>query len=77
MRKVEWSDLSKGKRRLAIKAGVAAAIFGVIMLIDLKRRPADQIRGPKWAWVPLAFVDFIGPIVYFVYGRRRQGSCCS
>ena len=76
MGKTKWSDMSRGKRRLVIKAGVAAAIMGVIMLIDLKRRPADQIRGPKWLWAPMAFVDFVGPIAYFCCGRRRQGSCC-
>ena len=56
--KTQWSDLSM-RNRLVIKAGVAAAIMGIVMLIDLKRRPADQIRGPKWLWTPMAFVDFL------------------
>ncbi len=70
MDKTQWSDLSM-RNRLVIKAGVAAAIMGIVMLIDLKRRPADQIRGPKWLWTPMAFVDFLGPILYFAHGRRR------
>jgi len=38
------------------------------MLVDLKRRPADQIRGSKWLWRPLAFVNLVGPVSYFAWG---------
>ena len=43
-------------------------------LIDLKRRPAEQIKGSKRMWTALAFVNIIGPLAYFAFGRRRQGS---
>ena len=26
----------------------------------------------KWMWSALAFVDIIGPLAYFAFGRRRQ-----
>jgi hypothetical protein len=73
MAKQKWSDLSKGRRRLIIVAGAAEAALKVAMLIDLKRRPADQIRGSKWLWAPLAFINLMGPLSYFAVGRRRQG----
>ena len=41
----------------------------------IKRRPASQIRGPKWLWVPVVtVVNSAGlvPISYFVFGRRPQ-----
>jgi hypothetical protein len=72
MAKQKWSDLSKRKRRLIVVAGVAEAGLKVAMLIDLRRRPADQIRGPKWLWTPLAFVNLVGPVSYFAFGRRPQ-----
>jgi hypothetical protein len=72
MAKQKWSDLSKGKRRLIIVAGAAEATLKVAMLIDLKRRPADQVRGAKWLWAPLALVNLVGPLSYFAVGRRRQ-----
>ena len=71
MAKQKWSDLSERTRRLIVVAGVAEAALKVAMLIDLKRRPADQIRGPKWLWRPLALVNLVGPISYFAWGRRR------
>ena len=69
-----WSDLSEGTRRLIIVTAVAESILKGAALIDIKRRPADQIRGPKWLWVPVvAVVNSLGivPISYFLFGRRR------
>ena len=70
----QWSDLSQRTRRLLIGAGVAEGILKVAALIDLKRRPATQVRGPKWIWATvLAVVGSAGvlPISYFVFGRRE------
>ena len=69
--KQKWSDLSQSKRRLIVVAGVAEAALKVAMLVDLKRRPAEQVRGSKWLWRPLAFVNLVGPVSYFAWGRRR------
>jgi hypothetical protein len=66
-----WSDLSEGTRRLIIVTAVVESILKGAALIDIKRRPADQIRGPKWLWVPVVAVVGIVPISYFVFGRRR------
>jgi hypothetical protein len=70
----QWSDLSQRTRRLLIGAGVAEGMLKVAALIDLKRRPATQVRGPKWIWATvLALVGSAGvlPISYFVFGRRE------
>ena len=75
MAKKKWSDLSKRKRRFIVVAGVAEATLKAAMLFDLKRRPADKIRGSKWMWTPLAFVNLVGPVSYFAIGRRRQVEC--
>ena len=43
----------------------------ITALVDLVRRP--QTRGPKWAWVlVIVLINFIGPIVYFVAGRKDE-----
>jgi hypothetical protein len=73
----QWSQLSKRNRRLLIAAAVAEAILKVAALIDIKRRPASQIRGPKWVWAAVvAVVSSAGvvPVSYFVFGRRQSGS---
>lgn len=72
MAKQKWSDMSSRTRKLIIVAGVIEAGLKVAMLIDIKRRPANQVRGPKWLWRPLTFVNFVGPVSYFAFGRRRR-----
>ncbi|HLO10851.1 MAG TPA: PLD nuclease N-terminal domain-containing protein [Pseudoneobacillus sp.] len=46
-------------------------ILIVVAIIDLVR--IDQTKGPKWLWVIIIlFVNIIGPILYFVIGRRNN-----
>ena len=69
-----WSDLSDRSRRLIIAAAIAEAILKTAVLIDLKRRPASQIRGSKRMWLVAAVLvnsAGIGPLSYFVFGRRH------
>jgi hypothetical protein len=73
----QWSDLSERTRRLVMITAIAEGILKVAALIDLKRRPASQVRGPKWLWATvLAIVGSAGvvPVSYFVFGRRRPQS---
>ena len=45
------------------------AIFALIHLI---RHPQVRI-GNKWIWIPvILFLQFLGPILYFVIGREEQ-----
>ena len=69
----KWSDLSK-RSRMLILAGVAAeASLKVAAAIDLKRRPASQIRGSKWKWAASLIPGTAGmaPLAYFFFGRKR------
>ena len=68
-----WSDLSPRTRKLIIVTGVAEAGLKAAAAIDIRRRPADQIRGPKWAWLVGLLVNTAGlvPLSYFFCGRRR------
>jgi hypothetical protein len=70
----QWSDLSERTRRLLTTAAVAEGILKLVALIDIKRRRASQIRGPKWMWATMvAVVSSAGvvPISYFIFGRRQ------
>jgi Phospholipase_D-nuclease N-terminal len=70
----QWSDLSERSRGLIIAAAVAEGSLKVAALIDIKRRPASQIRGRKWIWaVVVVIVNSFGaaPLSYFIFGRRR------
>jgi hypothetical protein len=70
-----WSDLSGRTRKLLAIATVAEGILKLVALIDLKRRPASQVRGPKWVWVTVMTVISsagVVPFSYFLFGQRRQ-----
>jgi len=72
-----WGDLDESTRKLIIAVAVAGGILKLAALIDIKRRPASQIRGPKWLWAPVvAMVNSAGvmPISYFVFGRGQPRS---
>ena len=75
--KKKWSDLSTRMRRLIIAGAAGEGLLKVAALIDIKRRPASQIRGPKWLWATaMAVVGSAGilPISYFLFGRRQGPS---
>jgi hypothetical protein len=71
--KKKWSGRSKRSRTLIVAVGVVEIGLLAATLLDVKRRPADQINGPKPMWTALAFVNILGPIAYFIFGRKRQG----
>ncbi|MDZ5710579.1 PLD nuclease N-terminal domain-containing protein [Jeotgalibacillus haloalkalitolerans] len=44
-------------------------VLAVTALVDLFKRPS--VNGPKWVWaLVIIFINMIGPILYFVIGRR-------
>jgi hypothetical protein len=71
-----WEQLSEGQRRLVVVATIAETALKVAMLIDLRRRPASQVRGPKWLWAATALVNSAGiaPVAYFIVGRVGDDS---
>jgi hypothetical protein len=39
--------------------------------VDLAKRDRTQVRGGlKWPWVIVLLINIIGPLVYFVFGRK-------
>lgn len=74
MSRRRWSDLSPRTRRAIAVAGTVDAGLKVWALRDLRRRPAEQVRGPKSAWAAaLVLVNGagVGPLGYYLLGRRR------
>ena len=72
-----WNDLSQRRRRLLMVAAAAEGILKLAALIDIRRRPASQIRGPKWLWASVVTVVSsagVVPLSYFVFGRRQSAS---
>ena len=71
MAKREWKDLSSRQKAGIALGGVLQIGLLVAALADMYRRPDREIRGNRWLWTVAAFVNFVGPVSYFLFGRRR------
>ena len=69
--KLRWQDLSPKQQAVVIGAAAIELVLLVAALVDLKRRPAEQVRGRKGVWALASFAGFVGPISYFAFGRKR------
>ncbi len=46
-------------------------ILALVVIVDISCNGATN--GPKWLWIIVAlFVSTIGPILYFIFGRKSQ-----
>lgn len=72
----KWSDLSPRTRWVITVAAVVEAGLKAAALIDLRHRPASQVRGSKKLWASSMIVNSAGliPISYFAFGRRPAGA---
>ena len=71
-RRRTWRDLDPAQRTRIVVGGVVQVALQVAALLDLRRRSEAELNGSKQVWVMLSFVNFVGPIAYFIAGRRRR-----
>lgn len=57
------------KLLLGLLAGVQIALVGVAHW-DLSHRNEAQLRGSKTTWRYITLIAYVGPIWYFLRGRR-------
>ena len=74
-----WADLSPAQQRAIMAVAMVEAALKAAMLLDLKRRPAEQVRGSKRLWAMSTVINSAGviPITYFVFGRRHAPDALS
>lgn len=70
-KKKNWRELSLLQRTILLIAGGLQVLLLGAALLDLRRRPAEQIRGSKRVWTMVAFINYVGPVAYFILGRQR------
>lgn len=68
----KWNDLSDRQKTMILTSIIVQVPLLLKALTDMYRRPAVKIRGKKWAWAAFSFVNFVGPISYFLFGHRRR-----
>lgn len=71
-KKRTWRDMSSGRRAGAAVLASIQLSLAVAAWTDLARRPASQVNGRKGVWAAVIAINYIGPIAYFVKGRRSD-----
>lgn len=66
-----WSDLDPRQRKAVLVAAAVQLSLAAAAWTDLARRPAADVNGPKGLWAAVISVNFVGPVAYFLRGRRR------
>jgi hypothetical protein len=46
-------------------------VLVILTIRDIRRRRDDEINGKRRLWMLAAFAPPIGPIAYFIFGRKR------
>jgi hypothetical protein len=69
-----WNELSPLARNFVAVSGLVQVGLFIAAQVDLARRPAEQVVGSKARWRMIAFLNFIGPAVYFWRGRRKPAT---
>ena len=68
---LETFDFSTIPWGLILPIIVIQLVLLAIAIIDLIRIPSTN--GPKWMWaLIIVFINLIGPIIYFIAGRRNE-----
>ena len=70
--KHKWNELTPIQQATIAGVGLFQVLLLIAALVDLRRRPAAQINGSKKLWTLAAFINFVGPISYFLFGRKRS-----
>ncbi len=55
----------------AIGRGLVNVTLMILTIRDIRRRSNDEIKGNRKLWLLAAFAPPIGPIAYFVFGRKH------
>jgi hypothetical protein len=71
MSKMRWVDLTtRQKVGVAFLSTIQVGLLAVA-LWDLAHRRADEVRGDRRLWAGLVFINWVGPLAYFVVGRKE------
>ena len=70
--KKRWSDLTPTQQRGIILVGAFQLVLLAAALRDIRGRSEDEIHGSKRLWTAALFINTIGPLAYFLFGRKRQ-----
>lgn len=61
-------------RAFVVVVGIIELVVTSVAVRDLRQRSSRAVRGPKWLWGLVCFIQPVGPILYLTIGRRTADS---
>jgi hypothetical protein len=71
MQRKNWTDLTSGQKLSAAAAIVVQLMLLTAAQLDISRRPSEGINGNKKLWRAVVFINYFGPLAYFIFGIKR------
>ena len=71
MAQKRWTDLTQGQRAAVIALGTVQISLATRAWWQLAHQPAARVNGPKPMWAAIIAINFVGPLAWFRWGRRR------
>ncbi|MFK5635462.1 MULTISPECIES: PLD nuclease N-terminal domain-containing protein [unclassified Ornithinimicrobium] len=71
-RQRRWQDFSPRQKAALLTLASVQLALAATAWADLATRPSEQVNGRKSVWAAVIAVNFVGPVVYFLRGRRRS-----
>jgi hypothetical protein len=71
---VSWIGVRETGLKVPRGRGETASVqvsLAVSAWADLADRPASEVNGSKTRWAAIIAVNFVGPLSYFRWGRKR------
>jgi len=69
--KKRWQDLTARQQTATVVMGVVQVGLLVAALYDIHQRSDQELTASKRAWTAIAFINYVGPIAYFLFGRKE------
>lgn len=67
-----WRELALWQKIALIIISAAQVMLLGAALWDIRQRQPQELNGSKELWTVLSFINFIGPVTYFLFGIKRQ-----
>jgi hypothetical protein len=69
--KKRWQDMTQKQQISIVVMGVVQAALLAAALVDIHQRSEKELTASKRTWTMIAFINYVGPIAYFLFGRKE------
>ncbi|HMT49235.1 hypothetical protein [Dietzia sp. UBA5065] len=66
----KWKELTPRQQTVILTLASVQVSLAATAWADLATRPAEKVNGSKGKWAAIIAINFVGPALYFLRGRR-------